>query len=186
MCQNARKHPILVGKQIGRWNVLRKDFKAFSDGDSGYWCRCSCGTEKYVRDSALISGCSKSCGCGGRRRKCLPGESGFNTVMLVYKLTAKKRDLSFTLTKEEIKDLTGRNCFYCDSPPSNYKKTSGKDTYGDYTYNGIDRVDNTQGYHKDNCVPCCRICNLMKNTSSQEEFFQHVKKIDAFQKTRGK
>lgn len=62
------KHGDLTGKRFGRWEVLRKGPDRFirKDGTSSefmYWCRCDCGTEKYVKPDSLYSGDSKSCGC---------------------------------------------------------------------------------------------------------------------------
>jgi hypothetical protein len=36
--------------------------------------------------------------------------------------------------------------------------------------NGIDRVDNTKGYSVDNCVPCCRRCNVAKADMTPDQF----------------
>jgi hypothetical protein len=47
------------------------------------------------------------------------------------------------------------------------KKPTGR---GNYIYNGVDRVNNSLGYTKDNCKPCCKMCNKMKGTMSLEEF----------------
>jgi hypothetical protein len=48
---------------------------------------------------------------------------------------------------------------------------------GYYLYNGIDRVDNTLGYSKENCVSCCKICNYMKQVLTLEEFYSHIRRI---------
>ena len=40
-----------------------------------------------------------------------------------------------------------------------------------------DRVDTTKGYFKENCVPCCKMCNIMKNKFSKEDFINKVKSI---------
>ena len=37
-------------------------------------------------------------------------------------------------------------------------------------HNGIDRVDSTMGYAIDNCVPCCKTCNIAKHTMTTIEF----------------
>lgn len=34
-----------------------------------WWCRCSCGVEKPIREDALLSGRAKSCGCATQRFK---------------------------------------------------------------------------------------------------------------------
>lgn len=68
--------------------------------------------------------------------------------------TKKKRHFDFSF--EEYKAIANRPCTYC-----NY--------VGDQT-NGIDRVDSSIGYTKDNSVPCCKVCNMAKNTLTVEQF----------------
>ena len=50
-----------------------------------------------------------------------------------------------------------------------------EDTYEKIT--GIDRIDSTKGYSKDNCVSCCKMCNIMKNKFSKEDFLNKVESI---------
>lgn len=57
---------ISIGDKIGRWEILRDGERYYAP--SGYSaarfvCRCSCGKERLVRESTLLSGESKSCGC---------------------------------------------------------------------------------------------------------------------------
>jgi len=81
---------------------------------------------------------------------------------LRYKHGAKQRNLEFNLTKEEFLQFYGKPCFYCGDAFDN---------------NGLDRVDNTQGYQKDNIVPCCYRCNWMKSDLTVEVFINHCEKI---------
>lgn len=43
-----------------------------------------------------------------------------------------------------------------------------------YVYGGIDRVDSSKGYTVDNCVSCCRECNVSKGTMSLEAFLRKL------------
>lgn len=58
----------LTGQRFGRWTVLYEaEPKKSPSGKSRYtmWhCRCDCGKEKDVDGGNLVSGISKSCGCG--------------------------------------------------------------------------------------------------------------------------
>ena len=45
------------------------------------------------------------------------------------------------------------------------------------TYSGIDRIDSKEGYNINNCVPCCKICNMMKNNLSIDMFLSKIKQI---------
>lgn len=48
---------------------------------------------------------------------------------------------------------------------------------GDFVYNGIDRIDSSHGYTKDNIVTCCKICNKMKMDMSLDNFIEQIYKI---------
>lgn len=51
----------LTGQTYGRWKVLHEVDKC---GRKRHWfCQCSCGTKKDVRQDMLSSGVSQSCGC---------------------------------------------------------------------------------------------------------------------------
>lgn len=81
-----------------------------------------------------------------------------------YKKGARIRDLDFELEKEEFDKLVIDKCFYCG------EKDNVK-------LNGVDRINSEIGYNKDNCVPCCSMCNYLKNNLSQDEFFNKIKHI---------
>lgn len=87
-------------------------------------------------------------------------------VLCGYRARAKKAGLDFTLAPEKFLSLIQSNCYYCLAFPANMRTEHGKSI----TYNGIDRVDSGRGYTEDNCVACCKICNLAKNDLSQPEF----------------
>jgi hypothetical protein len=80
------------------------------------------------------------------------------------------------LSKDIVRKLSSSDCAYCGSPPSQVYCSKGGYN-GDYIYNGIDRVNNSIGYEENNVVACCKICNTMKSTLSQEKFFRHIKRI---------
>jgi hypothetical protein len=94
----------------------------------------------------------------------------------VYRRGAQKRGFEFTLTIEQFRVLTSGNCRYCGGSPGtvfrNYREFNGA-----YVYNGIDRLDNAQGYTPDNCVTCCKICNQMKHKLPVEVFLAHCARI---------
>ena len=79
---------------------------------------------------------------------------------IVYKKNAKVRGLIFEMTRNEFVNLVNMPCYYC-----------GGESYG------IDRLDNTMGYLKDNTVSCCSMCNYMKKSYSEGEFINQCIKI---------
>lgn len=52
----------MSGQHIGRWTVLN-DCISTESGERKWYCRCDCGTERYVLERALKYGGSQSCGC---------------------------------------------------------------------------------------------------------------------------
>lgn len=86
---------------------------------------------------------------------------------------AKTRGKEFGLTLEECINLFKQNCYYCSSPPSNYKKR--RDAENSVTqYQGIDRIDSSKGYYPDNVLPCCKHCNSAKLERTIDEFYTHI------------
>lgn len=70
---------------------------------------------------------------------------------LISKLIAKKRELQFSLTLNEYKNLISNLCYYC-----------GDVTLGKAQGIGLDRIDNNKGYILNNVLPCCGSCNIHK------------------------
>jgi hypothetical protein len=67
------------------------------------------------------------------------------------KSSAKRRGIAFDLTRLEYEQLVqGGKCHYCNEPLPE-------------TGSGIDRKDSDGFYTFSNCVPCCFVCNTMKN-----------------------
>jgi len=145
-------------------------------------CICDCGKNILIASDDLRNGHIKSCGCYrkefirkiGRTSKPY-GISSLNSLYSTYKRRAKKGNLEFFLLKEEFKFITSQNCYYCGTEPKQIAKYPTY--YGYYIYNGIDRVDNTKGYILDNCVACCKFCNISKSNKTTEEFLNQIEKI---------
>jgi len=99
------------------------------------------------------------------RERMIEYRKTINAKYSQYKLGAKRRGLIFELTLNEFIELTKNSCFYCGSEGF-----------------GIDRLDNTIGYLKENCVPCCSICNRMKFQYSVDDFIDHCRKVAEYGK----
>lgn len=105
-------------------------------------------------------------------------------IFIEYKTNAQSRKHPFDLTFEEFNELISKPCAYCGEEPSTknggHLESRKRIDQPDLYTTGIDRIDSSKGYTKDNCVPCCKMCNLMKNTYSVEQFLSHVRKIYNF------
>lgn len=182
-----------VGVSINRWTILSVGgppvgkFAKRVLSDKEVLVRCACGTVKTSRLSYIISQRSKSCGCYSEevsRSNCLAnppmpplprGQAAANTLYSEYRSKALARGLEFSISRDEFKSITSRECSYCGAPPSCRKKKWAAS--GDYIYNGIDRVDNTLGYIASNVVACCVTCNRAKNTLTLQEFTSWVERV---------
>lgn len=175
-CLRSRQTPRvdLTGKVFDKLTVI--DFSHKNKGRIFWNCLCECGNTSICATATLTSGGATQCyACG--RKFYEAGKSGMNILYKQYKHDAKKRGYEFNLSKDDFKELTSQDCVYCGAEPNFRINTNTTDNHGDYIYNGIDRVDNTQGYEMDNCVPCCRLCNWMKRDLTEDEFIEHIKKI---------
>jgi hypothetical protein len=70
----------------------------------------------------------------------------------------------FELSLEQFETIVKLPCEYCG-------------TIQDKGFNGIDRMDQTQGYVTENCVSCCKLCNFMKGALDNITFLQRVEHI---------
>ena len=170
----------LTNKKFGRLQVLRIDKKV---GKRIMWlCKCDCGTIKSISGEKLRYGTTKSCNC---LRNTLmvdeirlgSGYANLNELYRCYKKSAKKRNYIFDLDIETFRKITQMNCYYCGIEPKQIK--NHKECFGKYTYNGIDRIDNSKGYILNNVVPCCKVCNSAKNTQTIKEFEEWHKRLEA-------
>lgn len=181
----------ITGKRFGKWQVIGRASipdNIIAKTKKAYWlCKCDCGTVRIVMGSDIRAGKSLSCGCASYAtlKQMLTGKpslsrkpegvSLFNSILSVYKAAARKRNLVFELTDNEFRVLINSNCHYCGIAPSTVKTV--KNLIGSYTYNGVDRLDNTVGYLTYNCVPCCKMCNRAKYILSEQEFLDWVERV---------
>lgn len=112
-----------------------------------------------------------------------------NYFFTSYKRNADTRNHSFDLTFDEFNSLIVQDCYYCGQSPelkdNGYLGVRKNKSQPNIYANGIDRIDSTIGYTKENCVPCCSKCNLMKNVFSKKEFLDQVQQIYHFNFNKG-
>lgn len=127
---------------------------------------------------------AKSCGCMQSKRGSKVAGSGrkapegtrveINTLISIYKSNARKRGISFDLTYTQFETLVDSGCYFCGDTGGNTLRKIG---YNDYSYTGIDRIDNNVGYLPSNCIPCCSWCNRAKNNGTLANFVDKCRKI---------
>lgn len=181
------KRSLKSGQKFGKLTVI--DYTDRENKKGEYKCECECGNITYARTYGLKNGTHKSCGCTIKEdtsvRFTLPNHQGLiNEIYSSYKRSSKKRNYDFLLTIEEFKTLILSNCYYCNSEPLktfNNSRARKIMDHKDFKINGVDRLNNIEGYIIENCVSCCYICNNAKNVMTEHEFYTWIKKIYDYQ-----
>lgn len=160
----------IIGKTKNCWEIIEfVGREKFSKKECCWKTKCiNCGKISIKRnyDINKIKKC-KYCSLMAK------GQTGLNALFNTYKIHAKNNKREFSLNLEEFNRLTSSNCYYCNAKPSQIS-TKNLNNWGEYIYNGIDRINNSIGYKIENCVSCCNICNWGKNNKSSEEFKQYI------------
>lgn len=177
-CQNGVPEN-LVGRKFAKLLVLdeyRKIPRNKKNTFSTYWlCLCDCGKSKFINAFSLKRGNALSCGsCKTPDITEWSGPRGcFRGHYSAYKGRAKDNKWEFDLTLEDFRKIVTKPCHYCNIEYSLVKKDKNKLI----KCCGIDRLDNSIGYIKDNVVPACHTCNRMKLKMSKKEFLSWITKI---------
>jgi hypothetical protein len=169
----------LVGQKFNRLLILEQTGKYCT-------CQCDCGNITTKTTGNVVNEHTKSCGCLQEETRRVHGITNykpdkvgsFNSLYGGYLRRSAKKELEFTLTKQDFLDITSKPCFYCGKLPS--MSASWQKSNGVYIYNGIDRVDNSKGYILENCVPCCKDCNYSKGTKTVNEFYEHIRRVYSY------
>lgn len=176
----------LTGKKFGRLLVIKQSDERTNAGKVKWECRCDCGNTHKVSGDCLTHGKSKSCGCFRREYKRTYAYDNREYAIWKhhYQSTIVKRstkdgyetDIDFNT----FRSLSESPCYYCGLPKSSFLVDRSKNSDFTIYYNGLDRIDSSKGYMLDNVVPCCKHCNIAKNTMSQKDFMGWVKRIYEF------
>lgn len=171
-------------------DIIRMDGKKFRV----WFCICDCGNSCNIKECYLLNGDTKSCGCLSAKQSSINIRKAVskNTKFLPYETSARKTYHTYidrfphpnNITFDQFLELSQKNCFYCNAEPYNISNSSSKKSSAffrenaDFTYNGLDRVDNNvKAYLIDNVVACCRNCNIAKRDRTVEEFICWVRDI---------
>ncbi len=161
-----------TGTKVGKLTYIRPTDQR--SGKKIVWeTLCECGNVYYSGDYRR-----KSCGCGRTEasysgRKYSPRISSARRVW-----TSHYRDSRF----DTFLRMSQEPCFYCGSVPIRTYNAANERRHdsqrqrseGDFTYNGLDRIDNSKGHTDDNVVPCCTRCNKAKMDMTLNEFLTHI------------
>lgn len=166
----AEKYPSAASRVIT--SLLNQDI---GSGRINHKRCCVCKKVKsvgdYYKDSSKVAGYEANC------KACkLPVKMSKQGMYTKYKTGSVKRNIDFDLDKETFIKLIQSPCHYCGKKVKCELDTS--------SFNGVDRVENDKGYHKDNVVPCCSTCNFAKHTLPQQEFIDMCVRVANHQKEK--
>jgi len=85
-----------------------------------------------------------------------------------FTYSARRRGISYSLSKEEYASIIAKDCYLCGIKNS------------EINMNGIDRYDSFGEYSVENSRPCCLSCNLIKKTMPFPTMIQHIECILAY------
>ena len=174
----------LKRKRFGKLKVISLNEERTNSENRAlaYWnCLCDCGKTTIIRSTSLVSGNSKSCGCGhhkiGKENANFTGfeEIGGRYWHNLQKTSVKTRKLDFAITIEYAWKLflqQNRQCALTGMP----LQFQSRDNATDRTAS-LDRIDSSKGYIEGNVQWVHKDINYMKQEYSQDHFIALCEKV---------
>ena len=187
----------LVGKKFGRLTVVSMAKERGNRGQIKWNCVCDCGNLHTVTGECLRSGKTKSCGClkleyieKNKFKKNPNREEAILKVQYNHLIRRhNEKSLEEVIDFKTFCQLSKSKCHYCGldfsksiEDRNSESKTKKKISDVVLKINGIDRLDSSKGYTKDNVVPCCKYCNNAKAEMTKKQFLEWIKKVYDFNK----
>lgn len=167
---------IKIGDKFNRWTVLKEASKR------GYrkvfQCQCDCGEIKEIYAYNLKANKSKSCGCWAFDRTYTGYEEISGTYWSRIKSEAKRRNLKFEISIEEMWNLFLKQNRKCKLSGQQIKfAPTTKQFWKKETTASIDRIDSSKGYTIDNVQWVHKDINRMKWNLPEDEFKKLCKMV---------
>jgi len=173
MLENNQKELILL-KDLG----IRFPVNTFTKKRRFGLFKCFCGKEFETQMSNIKNGHTKSCGCykskliseKNRITKKIHGMANhrlYGTWKMMIHRCINQKNISY-------KNYGGRGITVCDR----WKNFNNfiEDMFPTFQEGlTLDRKNNDLGYSVDNCVACCKQCNVMKLDYTVDDFLNKVK-----------
>jgi hypothetical protein len=174
----------LLGQRFGRLVVIGEAEPIGKRKRTAWLCRCDCGIVKPIKAEHLKDGTTKSCGCLNDEKRSERAKDMYSVNIKYSPSEASARHVwshrygDGNLSFEDFLRISQMDCHYCGGAPNNTQNTAMSVKHssafakenGNFTYNGLDRIDNNKPHDLDNVVPCCKWCNFAKRERTVEEF----------------
>lgn len=170
-CGCLGKPPILTGDVFGRLTVIEEVTERTRKGHKQYLCSCECGNTKITTASSLRNKTVRSCGCWQRESRHThtlkhghtvgyQRSTEFNTWVSMLERCNNPNNHAYS-------DYGGRGIKVCDrwmgdDGFANFFADMGEKPKG----TSLERVDNSKGYNKENCVYATRKVQARNRRSS--------------------
>lgn len=173
---------VKVGDVVGTVLITKKQIEPYySKTSTMFYGVCqNCNSERKMPPShigVILKGRGAGCHCSRRR---YGTDSEYKWRYQNYIQAAKKRNLEWEINYNNFLDIVKKNCYYCGEKPE-MRPSHSKRWDFKFPMSGIDRINSSAGYTKNNIVPCCSHCNQAKWDYTTEEFFSWIKKVYEYQ-----
>lgn len=139
----------IQGKTFNRYTVIGSAPRRTKSSQPRVLCRCSCGNERIVYVSGLISGHSKSCGCLRDRLAKTRATTHGQSRSRIYRLWDSMLRRCNNPQTHNYSNYGARGITVCErwEDFEIFYQDMGEPPKGC----SIERIDNSKGYSKDNC-----------------------------------
>jgi len=164
----GRKTPSVVGETFSKLTVLKQETQG---KQLMVYVRCECGNEKWTRHSSVVKKKDvKSCGCWKDKWDRKRGQDPRVRMFLNARERSKKKNLDFTITKEDIVIPDKCPLLGIDIIPKAKDRIHSP---------SLDRKDSTRGYTPDNIWVVSSRANTLKNDATLQELKTLVENLEA-------
>jgi hypothetical protein len=150
--------PSVVGKTFYKLSVLKQETHG---KHLMLYVKCECGNEKWVRHASVVKKKdTKSCGCWRDKWDRKRGQDPRVRMFLGARERSKKKNMEFTITKEDIIIPDKCPLLGIDIIPNAKDRKHSP---------SLDRIDSNRGYTPDNIWVVSSRANTLKNDATLQE-----------------
>lgn len=142
------KYIDLTGQKFGRLMVLSQEENV---KPTRWKCICICGVQKTVPSGTLMAGRTISCGCLRREHRIKRNTTHGMTNTPEHRIWSQMKSRCSDSSHKSYKDYGGRGIAICDRWKESFELFFEDMGSRPSKSHSIERVDNEQGYSKENC-----------------------------------